>query len=179
MAKASRLPRAGVSYVTTATHDRRPIFEISRVAALFIETLLHYRTLGHYKLHAYVVLPDHVHLLLTPQNITLDQAIHLIKEGFAYRIESDLPTWEENFTAYSIANIHDLEVVRASLHQLPVRANLVAAAELYPHSSAFRTALPMSVQAAISTGSREADTDRKTPESDSESTATSLHKVAS
>src|ERR1017187_6787681 len=116
MAKASRLPRAGVSYVTTATHDRRPIFEISRVAAPFIETLLHYRTLGHYKLHAYVVMPDHVHLLLTPQNITLDQTVHLIKEGFAYRIESDLPTWEESFTAYSVANMHDLEVVRAYLH---------------------------------------------------------------
>jgi putative transposase len=179
MAKASRLPRAGVSYVTTATHDRRPIFEISRVAELFIETLLHYRTHGHYKLHAYVVMPDHVHLLLTPQSITLEQAVHLIKEGFAYRIESELPAWEENFTAYSIGNIHDLEVVRAYLHQLPVRAGLVSAAELYTHSSAFSTALPKPSPASVSAASRQEDTDRKTPESDSESTATSFRKVAS
>jgi putative transposase len=164
MAKAARTPRAGVSYVTTATHDRRPIFEISRVAELFIETLLHYRTVGHYKLHAYVVMPDHVHLLLTPQHITLDQAVRLIKEGFAYRLENDLTVWEEAFTAYSVANIHDLEVVRAYLHQLPVRATLTPAAELYPHSSAYRhTPYPKSSQ----------DTDRRPVES----TATSLHEV--
>jgi putative transposase len=177
MQKAVRTSRAGVSYVTNATHNRRPIFEISRVAELLIETLLHYRTLGHYKLHAYVVMPDHVHLLLTPQNITLNQAVHLIKEGFAYRLETGLPVWEESFTSYSVANIHDLEVVRACLHQLPVRAALAAAAELYPHSSAYRqapaTLMPTS-STAYPTMSSE-DTDSRSVES----TATSLRELAS
>jgi putative transposase len=126
-----------MSYVTTATRDRKPLFETSRIADLFIETLLHYRTLGQYKLHAYVVMPDHVHLLLTPQSITLDQAVGLIKNGFAYRLNTDLPVWDDGFTGYSVANLHDLEIVRAHLHQLPVRAGLVAAAELYPYSSAY------------------------------------------
>jgi putative transposase len=108
------------------------------VAESFIETLLHYRRLGHYKLHAYVVMPDHVDLLLTPQSITLEHAIELIKNGFAYRLDTKLPIWEHGFTAYSVANMHDLELVRTYLHQLPVRANLSQAAELYPHSSAYR-----------------------------------------
>jgi putative transposase len=172
MAKAVRTPRAGASYVTTATHDRRPIFEITRVAELFIETLLHYRTLGHYKLHAYVVMPDHVHLLLTPQSITLDQAVRLIKEGFAQRLETNLSAWEENFTAYSVANIHDLEVVRAYLHQLPVRATLAPAAEIYPHSSAYRQA---PVAAVSPQPAAWEDTDRELVES----TATSLREAAS
>jgi len=129
-----------MTYVTTAVRDRQPLFETSRLADLFIETLLHYRTLGHYKLHAYVVMPDHVHLLLTPQSITLEQAVGLIKNGFAYRLDSKEPVWADNFTGYSVANLHDLEIVRAHLHQLPVRANLAAAAELYPHSSAYRQA---------------------------------------
>ena len=136
MAKAARSPRAGTSYVTTATRDRQPLFETSRIADLFIETLLHYRTLGHYKLHAYVVMPDHVHLLLTPQNISLDQAVGLIKNAFAYRLNVELPVLDEKYTGYSVANLHDLEIVRAHLHQVPVRAGLVDAAELYPHYSA-------------------------------------------
>jgi putative transposase len=127
-----------MSYVNFATDRRRPIFEISRVAAMFIETLLHYRTQGQYKLHAYVVMPDHVHLLVTPQSITLDQTVGLIKNGFAHRVESELAIWEERFTGYPIANMHDLEIVRAYLHQLPVRENLAPAPELYPHSSAYR-----------------------------------------
>ena len=114
------------------------MFEISRVAELFIDTLLHYRTLGHYKLHAYVVMPDHVDLLLTPQSITLEHTVELIKNGFAYRLDTDLPIWEHGFTAYSVANMHDLETVRAYLHELPVRANLASTPELYPHSSAYR-----------------------------------------
>ena len=127
-----------MSFVTSATQGRRPIFEVTRVADLFIATLLRYRTLGHYKLHAFLVMPDHVHLVLTPQSITLDQAVNLIRNGFAHQLETNLPVWENAFTAYSIANIADLERVRAYLHQLPVRANLAPAPELYPHSSAYR-----------------------------------------
>jgi putative transposase len=175
MAKAARAPRAGVSYVTTATYERRPIFEISRVAALFIETLLHYRTLGHYKLHAYVVMPDHVHLMLTPQSITLDQAVGLIKTGFAHRLETEIPVWEENFTAYAVANMHDLEVVRAYLHHLPVRAGLAPAAELYPHSSAYRQATALAALALQPAASSESDKDRK----QAESTPAPQRKIAS
>lgn len=150
MTKNVHVSRPGISFVTLATRDRRPVFETSRVAELFIDSLLHYRTLGHYKLHAYVVLPEHVEILLTPQAITLEHAVELIKNGFTYRLDSDLPVWEHGFTAYSVANIHDLEIVRAFLHQSPVRANLAAAPELYPHSSAHRQApTPQSALGAL------------------------------
>jgi putative transposase len=151
MAKSVRTVRPGMSFVTTTTRDRRPIFEISRVADLFIDTLLHYRTLGYYKLHAYVVMPDHVHLILTPQSITLEQAVALVKNGFEHRIDMNLPVWDEGFTGYSVANIRDLEVVRAYLHQLPVRAGMAAAAELYPHSSAYRQT-PVATRSASGLG---------------------------
>jgi putative transposase len=128
-----------MAFVTSATDQRRPIFQVDRVASLFVETLLHYRTLGHYKLHGYVVMPDHIHLLLTPQGITLARAVALIKTGFSYRLDSDLPVWEPGFTGYSIASLHDLEIVRAYLYQLPVRADLSPTPELYPYSSAHRT----------------------------------------
>jgi putative transposase len=173
MAKPARAPRAGMSYVVAATEERRAIFEISRVAELFVETLLHYRVSGHYKLHAYVVLPDRVHLLLTPQGITLDQAMGLIRRGFTHRLESQIPIWQEGIAAYSIANIHDLERVRALLHQLPVREGLAPAAEMYPYSSAYRqagadAAAGVAAVAAKSSGRKEAP-----------ATATSLRKVAS
>jgi putative transposase len=174
MAKALRVAREGMSFVTAATQDRRPIFEITRVADLFVEALLHYRMVGHYKLHAYVVMPDHVHLVLTPQGMSLEQAVNLIKTGFVHRLETELPIWEENFTGYSIANIHDLEVVRAYLHELPVKASLVPSAEMYPHSSAYRHTtdelpVPPDDIAAAAAGGRRL----------SQSTATSPRKKAS
>jgi putative transposase len=138
MAKSARMA-AGMSFVTAATRDRRSIFEIARVAELMVDTLLHYRKLGHYKLHGYVVMPSQLHLLLTPQSIALAHAIELIRNGFAYRLDSELPVWEHGFTAYSVSNNHDLELVRTYLHQIPVRAKLAPAATLYPHSSAYRS----------------------------------------
>jgi putative transposase len=149
MAKSGHQARAGVSYVILATRLRRPVFEISRVAEDFVQTLLYYRLQGHYKLHAYVVVPDHVHLLLTPQGITLPQAMALIMEGFAHRLGLELPVWEEGFKNFPVANMHDLEIVRAHMHQLPVRAELAATAELYPYSSAFRHAALESAPAAM------------------------------
>jgi putative transposase len=138
MAKSARMA-AGMSFVTAATRDRRSIFEIARVAELMVDTLLHYRKLGHYKLHGYVVMPSQLHLLLTPQSIALAHAIELIRNGFVYRLDSELPVWEHGFTAYSVSNNHDLELVRTYLHQIPVRAKLAPAATLYPHSSAYRS----------------------------------------
>jgi putative transposase len=140
MAKAAHNPRPGASFVAIPTRDRLPLFEIARVAEMFVDTLLHYRTLGHYKLHAYVVMPDCVHLILTPQAISLDLAVELIKGGFTYRLDTDLPVWAEKYAAYSIANIRDLEIARSNLHDIPVRARLAATAELFPYSSAFRVA---------------------------------------
>src|ERR1700733_11355390 len=124
MAIPTRASRPGTFFVTSGTYNRRRLFQIPTNAALFVATLQHYRTQGHYKLHAFVVMPDHIHLLLTPQSLTLDQAVALIKTGFAYRLDSALTLWQDGYTAYSIANLHDLELIRGYLHQLPVRANL-------------------------------------------------------
>jgi putative transposase len=178
MAKSVRTVRPGMSFVAMATRDRRPIFEISRAADLFIDTLLHYRTLGHYKLHAYVVMPDHIHLILTPQSITLEQAVALIKNGFAYRLDAMLPAWEDGFTGYSVANMRDLELARTYLHQLPVRAGLATAAELYLHSSAYRQ-MPIVEVPALAPAKLAASASASGPSRKSGTTPTSLHEAAS
>ena len=129
-----------MSFVTAATRDRRPLFETGRVADLMVETQQHNHKQNHKKQNTKKKKPTQLHLLLTPQSIALAHAIELIKNGFAYRMDSELPIWEHSFTAYSVANIHDLELVRTYLHQIPVRAKLVSTPELYPYSSAYRRA---------------------------------------
>jgi putative transposase len=136
MAIPSRTSRPGTFFVTTATYNRRRLFQVDRNAKLFLETLQHYRREGHYKLHAFVVMPDHIHLIFTP-SITLERAIGLIKGGFSRRLASKLPVWQRSFTDHRIRNEEDRDTRRAYLHQNPVRANLVASAELYPYSSAY------------------------------------------
>jgi len=136
MAIPSRASRPGTFFITTATYNRRRLFQFPANAELFLETLQHYRRLGHYKVHAFVIMPDHVHLILTPQAITLERAIGLIKGGFSHRLASKFPVWQRSFTDHRIRDEDDLEIRRTYLHNNPVRAGLAATPELYPYSSA-------------------------------------------
>jgi putative transposase len=138
MAKADHTFRANAAFITISTHERRPIFQISNIAQLFIETLLHYRTRGNYKLHAFLVMPDHAHLLLTPHFGPLEQTITLIQNNFDRRLGSGDPIWAPGMVAHPVHSLRDHESVRTYLHQTPVRANLTATPELYPYSSAHR-----------------------------------------
>ena len=138
MAIPSRASRPGTYFVTTATYNRRRLFQASANAELFLETLQHYRALGHYKLHAFVVMPDHVHLILTPQSITLERAVGFIKGGFSHRLASKIPVWQRGFTDHRIRDAEDMEVRRIYLHLNPVRGGLVETAGIYPYSSAYR-----------------------------------------
>jgi putative transposase len=76
----------GTYFVTSATFNRRRLFQIATNAELFLKTLQLYRHAGHYKLHAFVVMPDHIHLLLSPQGIALERVMAFIKGGFSHQL---------------------------------------------------------------------------------------------
>ena len=135
MAIPTRASRPGTFFLTSGTYNRRRLFQIERNAELFIETLEHYRAEGRYKLHAFVVMPDHIHLLLTPQE-TLERTIGLIKGGFSHRLASKLPVWQRGFTDHRIRDAEDFEIRRNYIHQNPVSAHLCADSHAYPYSSA-------------------------------------------
>ena len=138
MAIPARSAQPRTFFVTSATYNRRRLFQVPANAEMFIETLQHYRRLGHYKLHAFVVMPDHIHLLLTPGEIALERAIGLIKGGFSHRFGSKFPVWQRGFTDHRIRDREEFETRRHYIHQNPVRGRIVDRAEMYAHSSAYR-----------------------------------------
>ena len=151
MAIPTRASRPGTHFITTATYNRRRIFQVPANAELFLETLQHYRRADRYKLHAFVVMPDHVHLILTPQLITLERAMGLIKGGFSHRISSNFPIWQRGFTDHRIRNAEDMQARRDYIHMNPVRANLVTVPEFYPYSSAYKSPASAAEAAPIHT----------------------------
>ena len=138
MSIPSRSDRTGTFFVTSATFNRRRLFQVVANAELFLETLQKYRREGYFKLHAFVVMPDHIHLLLTPQGITIERAMGLIKGGFSHRIGSKFPVWQRGFTDHRIRDRNDFETRHNYIHQNPVRAGIVELCEEYPYSSAYR-----------------------------------------
>jgi putative transposase len=114
-----------VFFVTTVTRQRFPIFRREATAELLIHTLSHYRDAGKFLLHEFVIMPDHVHVLLTPaQEISLERAMQFIKGGFSFRMKERGSIWQPSFTNHRIRDWEDYERHRDYVLMNPVRARL-------------------------------------------------------
>jgi len=126
-----------IFFVTTVTAQRRPIFRRETTANLMIETLAHYRDERKFLLHEFVIMPDHIHALLTPApEISLERAMQFIKGGFSFRLKSHPPVWQASFTNHRVRDFEDYEQHREYIRMNPVRARLAERPEQYPYSSA-------------------------------------------
>ena len=126
-------------FITTVAWQRLAIFRVEVRAKLLIEVLLDYRDQGKYLLHEFVVMPDHVHLLLTPTvEISLERTVQFIKGGYSYRLRKmdKIQTWQPSFTNHRIRDAEDYERHCEYIRLNPVRARLVRDAEAYLFSSA-------------------------------------------
>jgi putative transposase len=129
-------------FVTSVTNRREPIFKIEKMARLQLDVLADKRAEGRFLLHEFVIMPDHFHLILTPdENVSLEKALQYIKGGFSFRAKQELRyrhfVWEEGFTNHRIRDEQDYDHHRDYIHQNPVEAGLSKTAQEYPYSSAF------------------------------------------
>jgi putative transposase len=125
-------------FITTVTWQRAPIFRKETRARLLIEVLLGYRNQGKYLLHEFVIMPDHIHALLTPApEVSLERAVQFIKGGYSYRLrkEEKIQVWQASFTNHRIRDAEDYERHREYVRLNPVRARLARDAASYPFSS--------------------------------------------
>lgn len=110
-------------------------------AEILLETLFHYRGAGAYLLHEFVIMPDHIHLLLTPgATISLEKAVQLIKGGSSHRIHIQRQhtgeIWQKGFYDWTVRDSADWITKVEYIRMNPVRARLVASPEDWPYSSA-------------------------------------------
>jgi putative transposase len=131
----------GASYfITTKCWQRRSLFQVSEVAEVMISTLFDYRDSRAYLLHEFVIMPDHVHLILTPNSETsLEKAVQLIKGGSSHRIHKErgnrMEIWQVGFHDWTIRDLDDWKAKANYIHMNPVKARLCERAEDWPYSS--------------------------------------------
>ena len=93
-----------------------------------------------YELHAYVVMPNHVHMLVTPlvnstcwlgplKGFTSHEAnVFLHRSGAHF--------WQDESYDHLVRSAEEFDRVRRYIEMNPVKAGLIAVAELFPWSSA-------------------------------------------
>ncbi len=145
MSKPTREPggsHKGATYhVSAQAWNRTNILQTERMARLFIDTLYSYRSQHKFLLHAFVVMPNHVHVLITPDDtITLERSVQFIKGGFSRRAKVELgfcgEVWQRGFADHRIRDSDDFAHHVEYVHSNPVRAGKVLRAADYPFSSA-------------------------------------------
>ena len=96
--------------ITAVTHQRRRIFQRTTNADLMLATLFRYREQSRYQLHGFVIMPDHIHALITPAtDQTIERCAQLIKGGFSFAIRKDFPgeVWQDGYHAHRITDMDD------------------------------------------------------------------------
>lgn len=131
---------AATYFVTAGTSFKQNLLQSDGMAELFCGTLFHYRDAHKFQLHAFVVMPNHFHLILTvPEGTTLERAMQFIKGGFSHQAGKLLGVrhaiWQKSFVDRRVRDGAELEKYTTYIHQNPVKARLVDTAGEYRYSS--------------------------------------------
>jgi putative transposase len=92
--------------------------------------------------HDFVVMPDHVHILMTvPGEMSLEKAMQLIKGGFSFRTSKELgfrgEIWQRGFSDVRVVDERSFQQHREYIESNPVRAGLANSVDEYPYGSVY------------------------------------------
>mgnify|MGYP005816176083 CR=1 FL=1 len=129
-------------FVTTSTSGGRSLFQSDRMAMLLIDVLRSYTLAGRFKVHDFVVMRNHVHVLLTiDDELTIEKAMQLIKGNFSYRASKELEfageIWQRGFSDVRITDEKSFAAHQEYIYNNPVRAGLANTPEEYRYGSAY------------------------------------------
>jgi REP element-mobilizing transposase RayT len=119
-----------------------PLYLQRPEVADLVVTALHEgeRKLQRYQLHAYVVMPNHVHLLVTPR-VVAKRWLAPLKGFTAWRANELLDSrgrafWQAESYDHLVRSEAAFDRIRAYIEENPVKAGLVSEAPEHPWSSA-------------------------------------------
>jgi len=129
-------------FVTSSIRDKRNLLQSDRSAGLFIRTLYDYRVQRKYRLHEFVTMPDHFHILLTVESdMTIERAVQFVKGGFAFRAGREFGfsalVWQKGFSEVRILDAEAFQRASEYIRNNPVVRHLAVAPAQDPYCSAF------------------------------------------
>ncbi len=122
-------------FITFSCFRHRPILVAPEARDTFLTLLRRTRQLYDFLILGYVVMPDHVHLLVSePKEVPLSQAIQILKQRFS-KTRSESEVWERRYHDFNVKTEEKRAEKLHYIHQNPVRRGLVLHAAEWPWSS--------------------------------------------
>jgi putative transposase len=102
--------QASIYAISISTFLQHRHFQKQAHAELFMQTLLRYQNQAKFQLHGFAIMPDHVHLLITPlPDHPLPKCIQLLKGGysFAARALTIKEIWHSGYHEHRVRDVLD------------------------------------------------------------------------
>ena len=99
-------------FISTATWERRSLLQSTALCDLLLNVLRENRSKQRFELHEFVIMRDHVHLILTPSSlVALEKAIQFIKGGYSHALGTEIgrrtEIWQRGFTDHRIRVVRE------------------------------------------------------------------------
>ncbi len=125
-------------FVTTKTSMGRALLQSERNATLLIDVLRACVASKKFVVHDFVVMPDHVHLLITVDaDMSIERAMQFIKGGFSYRLGREAgyrgEVWRRGFSEVRVEDRQSFLRHKEYVAENPVKAGLSECPEAYPY----------------------------------------------
>jgi REP element-mobilizing transposase RayT len=137
--RRGRCSLPGHAYLLTTVCARRtPLFRDWACASAVAATLAETRLWRDARLECWVLMPDHLHVLVTLGNEALPQLacrVKAVTSGVANRVlgRAHAPVWARGYHDHALRREEDLRVVARYVIANPLRAGLAAAPADYPY----------------------------------------------
>ena len=122
-------------FLTFSCYGRRPYLSTAAAMELFLDALERVRLRYLFVVSGYVVMPEHVHLLVNePRRALLSKAVQALKLSVTMR-SRQRPFWQAHYYDFNVYNHEKFVEKLRYIHRNPVRRGLVAAPESWMSSS--------------------------------------------
>jgi putative transposase len=118
--------------LTVVTDQTRRILQTDRNANHVIATLFRHRDAGRFQLHGFVIMPDHIHALITPAiDHATSRCVQLIKGGSSFLIGKPATgkIWQDGYHQHRIRDATDYSYQLQYIANNPNRRNYTT----FPH----------------------------------------------
>jgi putative transposase len=128
-------------FVTICTHRRMRVFDDVRLGQWLVRRLRTISGRMNFLVHAYCVMPDHLHLLAAGarEDCDLIGFVSILKQrtGFAFTKRFGKELWQFKFYDHIVRSSERAEAVAWYIWGNPLRKGLCDAPQLYPLSGSF------------------------------------------
>jgi putative transposase len=136
---ARKKSSSGVYHVVVRGINKQRVFEDEEDYRVFLDKLRKYKKISGYKIFAYCLMSNHIHLLMKEENESLSTAFRRIGASYVYWYNWKYGRvghlFQDRYKSEVVENDEYFLTVMRYIHQNPIKAGIVKDIQKYPWSS--------------------------------------------